>query len=142
MKKIIAIIFLFFIAPTVYAGGYHFPIEIISFESPPNDEYSFKMIAIPVNKEKHWEEEKCEKIVVTGSYDQLKWLTYKRPMSKETQVQSIKLLCDAYEEKRPILFGTMGLGLHEVEKCSFLSKGLFVQDYKGQKAVYSVYERI
>ena len=113
---------IFFVSQTVFAGGDSFPINVINFKSAKTE---FSLTAKPVVEEREWMETNCKEIKVTGSYDTLKWLRYKRPMSEEGHLSAIELLEEAFDNKRKVDFGYIGGGLRKVDTCNYKSKGLF-----------------
>jgi hypothetical protein len=134
MKKILAIV-LSLISLTVLAGGDHFPIKILEISSEEND-FSFK--AKPILEERKWMDKDCTEITVKGTYDDLMWLRYNAPMSKEKHMISIKALKNSQKNGSKIYFGYIGGGLHKVSNCSYESKGLIFEN----ENVYSIYTSI
>lgn len=119
MKLAAISIFALFIGQA-FAGGDYFPIKLTDFVSD-GDTFEFK--ATPV-VERGWMEKECMEVNVKGSYDTLRWLTYKSPMSIENHMIAIGLLEASYRAKQIVYFGYIGGGLHRVSRCSYKSKGL------------------
>jgi hypothetical protein len=134
MKKILAII-LVAVSSVSLAGGDHFPVRIVSIS---NDGVDFSLIAKPMTEERKWMDSECLRITVKGSYDRVKWLLYKRPMSKERHLVAIEALKEAYLNNRRINLGYIGGGLYRVGECSYKSKALIYEN----SSVYSLYATI
>ena len=125
--KIITVFIVLLISAPVQAGGDYFPVHITQFE---NDGDKFKFSAT-VSEERKWMEDECEEIFVTGEYDSLKWIAYNTPMNKNNHMKAIDYLSKSLNIKENIYFGYIGSGLHKIDKCTYVSKGLiFSSDSK------------
>ena len=134
MKKISAVLFVSF-SSTLLAGGDHFPVKVVSISSQG---VNFSLIAQPVLEERKWMDIECSRITVRGTYDRMKWLLNKKPMSSENHITAIEALKKAYLNNTTINFGYIGGGLYRVDDCSYESKALIFEN----SSVYSLYATI
>ncbi len=107
------------------AGGSYYPITITSFT---HNKYEFHFTA-KASEERKWMDQECKEIEVSGEYDTLKWIGYKRPMNKDNHMQAIKYLANSAKNNKEILFGYIGSGLHKEKSCTYKSRGLIYSDY-------------
>ncbi len=134
MNKYIGLLIVIF-STSVSAGGDHFPIMVTNIEVEESD---FSFSAKSVKSERSWMDEECATIKVSGTYDALKWLGYKRPMSKVGHQSALIALHNAFTNSRKLYFGYIGNGLYKTSDCSYLSKGLLFENGN----VYSIYQNI
>lgn len=122
------------------AGGDFGEVRITDFQTNPEhpDEFEFRA----VNERELFDWRECNQLTVKGSYDSLRWLRYKRPMSATKHHAALEYLKKASESGATIGFGTIGGGLKKLEACVFESKGLFMETAAGQLVVFSVHSPI
>ena len=142
MRYILSIIILLVSTTTVSGGGTFFPVKILKVEIDSTENLSFELKAMLINAGKNSEVGNCNIFIVKGYYDHDRWKKYKRPMSEETHRKSIELLKKACKSDNTILFGVMGDGLKEINKCLYESRGLFNETHGGKPVVLSVNGRI
>ena len=126
MKQLSIIIVCFLVTNAVAGGSFH-PIQVTDLAIGKNG-ISFVLKAVTLNEPRAWMDQECKSIVVKGTYDSKKWKKYKRPMSLQLHLESLSFLKQSKQSKNTVMFGYIGRGLIENEKCNYSSKGLFIQN--------------
>ena len=118
--------FLVLFSHAVMAGGSYHPVRVIGLEVQ-EDGMTFLLRAETLIEPRPWMDSECKKIVVTGTFDSKRWKKYKRPMSLGTHLDSLAFLKKAESNQTVIMLGYIGNGLIKNKKCSYESKGLFLE---------------
>lgn len=130
----------------VNAGGSSWKYQIINFKkiSPTSAEFFLRH----TRQEDNYPRKQCKEILVRAQYrPEPFWRkTWSRFVSEKTQNQALLLLEEAFQKKKPTLFGEMATGLKKVngKSCVFESRGLNVlyEHISKQNVVYSYYDPI
>jgi len=136
MKQIITII-LFFACTNAYSGGEYHDVFLSQYAEPFEEGNQFHLV---LNLTGDGISKKCSSIIVKGTYDQEYWSGYKRPMSLPGHTEAMKFLSG--REGNKIKFGQIGRGLKKLQGCSYLSRGLFLEQHGKEVVVFSVHDKI
>ncbi|RUT03832.1 hypothetical protein DSM106972_047460 [Dulcicalothrix desertica PCC 7102] len=130
----------------VSAGGSSWEYQVVKFKktSPTSAEFFLRH-----TRQKHnYPRKQCKEILVRAQYrPEAFWRkTWSRFVSEKTQNQALLLLEEAFQKKKPTLFGEMAIGLKKVngKSCVFESRGLNIlyEHISKQNVVYSYYDPI
>lgn len=118
-----------------YAGGSAFPVMV---ESLVTNGPQFN-VTLKIAEDHSWDEDECQLIRVSGHYDAKKWQRYRgKPMNAELHKEALKTLVLAQEKNTLVGFGYFGAGMQRESECTYLSRGLIVE----QGYIYSIYNSI
>ncbi|WP_045860095.1 hypothetical protein [Teredinibacter purpureus] len=136
MKQIITIL-LFFVCSNSYSGGEYYDGLLLEYVEPFEEGSEFHLT---LNFTGEGIGKNCNSILVKGIYDQEYWSGYKRPMSLSGHAEAMEYLSGQVGSK--IKFGQIGRGLKKLHGCTYLSRGLFLEQHGKEPVVFSVHEKI
>jgi hypothetical protein len=136
MKQIFTII-LFFACSNAYSGGEYYDVLLSEYVEPFDEGDQFHLV---LNFTGEGISKKCNSIHLKGTYDQEYWVGYKRPMSLSGHAEAMEYLSGQVGNK--IKFGQIGRGLKKLHGCTYLSRGLFLEQHSKEPVVFSVHEKI
>ncbi len=136
MKPIVTII-LFFTCANAYSGGEYYDVFLSEYVEPFEEGNEFHLV---LNFTGEGMSKKCSSILLKGTYDKEYWAGYKRPMSLSGHSEAMDYLSGKVGSK--VKFGQIGRGLKKLHGCTYLSRGLFLEQHSNEPVVFSVHEKI